>query len=176
LNRMWDFTFSARMDVPLQSLIYGPTANSWLRMHELSVAQSITDFALSETQKQNARRVTEISVDVGELMQVDTKVLLDALNMLMSGTKLKGCKVRVRVAAASFSCRRCLSSWGMAEAKSQLGAVPEDLLVKEPDSDELPLHFLPYLYPAFIHCPRCGSSDIAVTEGEDVQIRKMVLE
>jgi hydrogenase nickel incorporation protein HypA/HybF len=145
-------------------------------MHELSVAQSIADFALSETEKQNAKKVTEMYVDVGELMQVDIKVLLDALKMLMTGAKLKDCKVRVQVAAASFSCRRCSSSWGMTEAKRQLGAVPEELLVREPDSDELPLHFLPYLYPAFIHCPKCGTSDVAVAEGEDVQIRRLVLE
>jgi len=145
-------------------------------MHELSVAQSIAGFALSETEKRNAKKVTELHIDVGELMQVDTKILLDALNMLMVGTRLKGCDVRIRVVGASFSCRRCSARWGMAEAKRQLGAVEEDLLVKEPDSDELPLHFLPYLYPAFIHCPKCGSSDVAATRGEDVQIRKMVLE
>jgi len=145
-------------------------------MHELSVARSITDFALSETERQNAKKVMEVYVDVGELMQVDTAVLLDALKALMTGAKLKDCKVRVQVAAASFSCRRCSSTWGMKEAKQQLGAVPEDLLVREPDSDELPLHFLPYLYPAFVHCPKCGSSDVAVLEGEDVQIRRLVLE
>jgi len=117
----------------------------------------------------------ELDVDVGELMQIDTEVLLNALKMLTTGMKLKDCKVRLRVVSASFICRRCSSGWGMAEAKRQLGTVPRDLLVEEPESYELPLHFLPYLYPAFIHCPECGSSDIGVTEGEDVQIRRLVL-
>jgi hydrogenase nickel incorporation protein HypA/HybF len=144
-------------------------------MHELSVAQSIADFALSEAERQDGKRVMEMYVEVGELMQVDTKVLADALNMVMTGPKLKDCRVRVQVTGASFSCRRCSSRWDMAEAKRQLGAVPESLLVEEPESDELPLHFLPYLYPAFIHCPKCGSSDAAVKEGEDVQIRRLVL-
>jgi hydrogenase nickel incorporation protein HypA/HybF len=145
-------------------------------MHELSVAQSIVDFASSEIEKQNAKKVTELDVDVGELMQIDAKVLLNALKMLTTDMKMKDCKVHLRVVSASFSCRRCSSRWGMAEAKKQLGAVSQDLLVEEPESDELPLHFLPYLYPAFIHCPECGSSDSAVTEGEDVQIRRLVLE
>jgi len=145
-------------------------------MHELSVAKSITDFALAETERHNAKEVKEMYVDVGELMQVDNAILLDALKMLMTGAKLKNCKVQVRAAPASFSCRRCSSTWGMTEAKRQLTAVPEDLLVREPDSNELPLHFLPYLFPAFIHCPSCGSSDVAVLEGEDVQIRRLVLE
>ncbi len=145
-------------------------------MHELSVAQSIADFALSETDKHKAEKVKELWVDVGELMQVDMKVLGDALKMLTAGGKFKDCHVRIEMTRAAFECRRCSSRWGMEEAKRQLGAVPEDLLVEEPDSDELPLHFLPYLYPAFIHCPKCGSSDVEVTEGEDVQIRKLVLE
>lgn len=144
-------------------------------MHELSIAQSIVDFALAEAERKGAKNVKELDVDVGELMQVDTKVLRDALDMLMTGPKLKGCEVRVQVAPASFSCRRCSSTWDMTEAKRQLVSVPEKLLVEEPDSDELPLHFLPYLFPAFIHCPKCGSSDVAVTEGEDVQIKGLVL-
>jgi len=145
-------------------------------MHELSIARSIVDFAESEKERQNAERVTEIQLEVGELMQVDSSVLLQALEALTAGSSLKGCRVRVDVLPASFSCRRCSSSWDMEEAKKQLGVVQEDLLVKEPDSDELPLHFLPYLYPAFIHCPTCGSSDVEVVTGEDVQIRRMVLE
>ena len=145
-------------------------------MHELSIAQSIVDFASSETERQNAKKVTELNVDVGELMQIDAEVLLNALKMLTTDMRMKDCKVRLRVVSASFSCRRCSSRWGMAEAKRQLGTLPPDLKVEEPESDELPLHFFPYLYPAFIHCPRCGSSDVAVTEGEDVQIRRLGLE
>ncbi len=146
------------------------------KMHELSVAQNIVDFAVSETEKQDAKRVAELHVDVGELMQIDTRVLLDALRMLMTGGRLRDCNVRVRVTRASFSCRRCSSSWGIAEAKKQLGSVPANLLIREPDSDELPLHFLPSLYQAFVHCPKCGTADVEATDGEDVRIRKLVLE
>lgn len=99
-------------------------------MHELSVAQSITDFALSEANKHKAERVKELCVDVGELMQVDTTVLRDALKMLTTNLKFKDCDVRIDVVRAAFACRRCSSRWGMAEAKRQLGAVPKDLLVK----------------------------------------------
>jgi len=145
-------------------------------MHELSVAQNIVDFVLSEMEKRRAKRVIEIEVDVGELMQIDKDVLVRALEALTSDARLKDCRVRVRAVPASFTCRRCSSSWGMKEAREQLGVVPKELLVKEPDSDELPLHFLPYLYPAFLHCPNCKSSDISVIEGEDVRIGRIVLE
>ena len=145
-------------------------------MHELSIAQSIVDYASTESERQHAKKVTELNVDVGELMQIDAEVLLNALKLLTTDAKMDDCEVHVRVVSASFSCRKCSSRWGMEEANKQLGRLPADLKVREPESDELPLHFFPSLYSAFIHCPRCGSSDIAVTEGEDVQIRRLVLE
>lgn len=150
--------------------------NSSVRMHELSVAQSIAEFTLSESDRLHAKKVRELHVYVGELMQVDKNVLIRALEALMTDARLKDCRLHVQVVPASFTCRRCSSTWGMKEAEEQLGVVPQELLVEEPDSDELPLHFLPYLFPAFIHCPKCGSSDISAVEGEDVRIGRIVLE
>jgi hydrogenase nickel incorporation protein HypA/HybF len=144
-------------------------------LHELSIAQSIVYAVLSEAQKKDAKRVTEISVDVGQLMQLDRNALAFALRLLMSGPVLKGARVRVRVRKASFSCRKCNLQWGMAEAQKQLAEVPDTLRVREPDSKELPLHFLPSLYPAFIRCPRCGSSDVSSKEGTEMQLRRVVI-
>jgi hydrogenase nickel incorporation protein HypA/HybF len=145
-------------------------------LHELSIAQSIVDTVISEVQKNDASRVTEISVDVGQLMQLDRNALAFALRLLMTGPVLKGARVRVRVRKASFSCRKCNLEWGMAEAQKQLSEVPDGLRVREPDSKELPLHFFPFLYPAFIRCPRCGSSDISSKEGGEIQLRRVVME
>ncbi|MGP8125605.1 MAG: hydrogenase maturation nickel metallochaperone HypA [Nitrososphaerales archaeon] len=145
-------------------------------MHELSIAQNIVDTVLSEVQKNDAKKVTEISVEVGQLMQLDRNALAFALRLLMTGPVLKGARVHVRVRKASFSCRKCNQEWGMAEAQKQLAKVPDSLRVREPESKELPLHFLPFLYPAFIRCPRCGSSDISSKEGEEMQLRSVVME
>jgi Zn finger protein HypA/HybF involved in hydrogenase expression len=145
-------------------------------MHELSVAQSIVDAVLLEADKNHAKRIEEINIDVGELMQLDTKALSDTLRILMIGPRLKGARVFVHVRSASFSCNKCDNRWGMAEARKQLAQVPDLLLVREPDSKELPLHFLPYLYSSFVHCPRCGSADISAAEGEDIRLRKLVMD
>jgi hydrogenase nickel incorporation protein HypA/HybF len=64
----------------------------------------------------------------------------------------------------------------MDEAQKQLREVEKGLLIKEPDGKELPLHFLPQLYPAFVRCPDCGSSDIFLKDGQSVQITKLVVE
>ena len=144
-------------------------------MHELSVAQSIVDTVLIEADKHSAKLIKEINLDVGELMQLDRQVLADALKILMVG-KLKGTRVIMHTTRTSFSCAKCKENWGMEKAKRQLSKVPDSLLVREPDSKELPLHFLPYLHRSFIHCPKCGSVDIATTDGDDIKLRKVVMQ
>ena len=145
-------------------------------MHELSVAQSIVEFALYEADRNKSDKVVELDVDVGELMQVDIGVLREALGALMTGPRLAGAETRVSTETAYFSCRRCGSEWDMLEAKKQLLEVPESLLIREPESNEVALHFLPDLYAAFIRCPACGSSDFAALRGDDIRVMRVVLE
>lgn len=145
-------------------------------MHELSIAHNVVTYALSEATKNDSKRVEEITLEVGELTQVEVDVLSKALALLMRGPMLENCRVQVDLAAATFVCGRCSAKWGMSEVRSQLDTVPDDLRVREPDSKELPLHFLPTLYSAFVRCPKCGSSDISAESGDDIRVRRLVLE
>ncbi len=145
-------------------------------MHELSIARNVVEYALSEAASSGSKRVEEVQVEVGELTQVEPDVLSRSLSMLMTGPKLQGCRVVVTTARATFECRSCSSRWGLAEVRRELDEVPDELRVQEPESRELPLHFLPQLYSAFIHCPRCGSADISALGGEDIRIRRLALE
>jgi len=144
-------------------------------LHELSIAQTIVDSVLSEADRRGAERVVQVDVDVGELMQLDRRALTGALRILLDGSRLKGARVRLHVESATFSCRRCDKQWGMAQAKKQLAEVPDGLRVREPDSKELPLHFLPSLYSAFLRCPYCGSSDIVAERGKEIRLRRVLL-
>jgi hydrogenase nickel incorporation protein HypA/HybF len=147
-------------------------------MHEMSVAQNIIDSVLSEAISKNAHHVKEINVDVGELMQLDTRVLSEAMYLLFpSYPELKGARFKLNKSEASFSCRKCGFKFTMNIARKELKRVSKNLLVNEPDSKELPLHFLPYLYPTFVHCPKCKTSDCQVSEGgEDIILRKLVMD
>jgi hydrogenase nickel insertion protein HypA len=158
-------------------LIFAEEKGKELAMHELTMAQSIIEAVTLEAEKNRARVVKEVNIDVGELMQLDAKALSEALKLLLTGPKLQNAKVLVHVRKATFSCAKCGTKWDMRETKKQLSSsVPDSLLVREPDSKEFPLHFLPYLSSSFLHCPDCGSSDIATSEGEDVKIRRIVME
>jgi hydrogenase nickel incorporation protein HypA/HybF len=145
-------------------------------LHELGIAQNIVESAMDEAAKAGARRVVSIEIDVGELMQLEIPVLENALAALMVDPRLRGAQVTVRSVPAKFSCNRCGSEWGMDEARQQLGLVAENLRVQEPDSVELPLHFLPSLFPVFLKCPSCGTADTKALDGESIVVRRMVME
>lgn len=144
-------------------------------MHELSIAQTIVDSVLSEADGRGRERVVQIDIDVGELMQLDRKALAGALRILLDGSGMKRARVRLHLESAAFTCRRCDKQWGMPQAKKQLAEVPDVLRVREPDSKELPLHFLPSLYSAFLRCPYCGSSDIFARRGREIRLRRVLL-
>jgi hydrogenase nickel incorporation protein HypA/HybF len=143
-------------------------------LHEYGIAQSIIAYALSQAERSHAERVSEIQVDVGELTMVDVGILSSAFRDLAKGTPLQSCKLRIRKAATSFDCRRCRSHWSMEEAANQLDRIPDELRVREPDSREFPVHFLPGLYPSYLRCPRCGSADVEAIGGDGIRIRKLV--
>ncbi len=142
----------------------------------MSLAQSVIASVTSEAEKHEAKKVVKISIAVGELMQLDKGILVDSFQSLLDGPMLSGAEVEVTDDRAAFTCQKCSAKWGMDVARQQLKAVGADLLISEPDSQELPLHFLPELYPAFIHCPSCGSSDIFLSDGGAIKITRLVLE
>lgn len=147
-------------------------------MHEMSIAQNIVDTIVLEAKSKKANRVKEIGLDIGELMQLDTKVLREGMKLLLPTDPLfKGARIHFYKRRATFRCRKCGSNFGLIDAQKQLAKVSDQYLIREPDSKELPLHFFPYLYPTFLRCTNCGSSDIQVSNGaEDIEFRKVVME
>jgi hydrogenase nickel incorporation protein HypA/HybF len=145
-------------------------------LHEMSLAHSVIASILSEADKHKAKKVIKIRLAVGELMQLDKGILVESFKSLLEGPVLGGAELEVIDDRAAFTCQKCSAKWGMDEAKKQLKSVAPELLISEPDSKELPLHFLPELYPAFIHCPSCGSSDIFLSDGGVIKITRLVLE
>jgi hydrogenase nickel incorporation protein HypA/HybF len=145
-------------------------------MHEFSIAQSLVESVLSEARKNNAKKVLVIDISIAELMQLDKDIFLDLVSSFLTGPVLGSARLEVKTEKAVFSCRKCGRSWDMSEAKKQLQEIEKGLLIKESDGADPPLHFLPQLYPAFIHCPDCGSSNILLQDSGSVQITRLVLE
>jgi Zn finger protein HypA/HybF involved in hydrogenase expression len=142
-------------------------------MHELGAAQGVVDAVLFEAEKNNAKKIKEINVDVGELLQISSQSLANAINLLMKDPKLEGAQVYAHLKEASFSCRGCGARWNMGDVKKKLARDPA-WLIDEDDSEE---HHLPQIDTSLILCPRCGSIDVEISDGADeIRLRKLVME
>ncbi|MEG1585885.1 MAG: hydrogenase maturation nickel metallochaperone HypA [Bacteroidales bacterium] len=80
-------------------------------MHELSIALSIVDLAEAESRRHQAKRVTEMEIEVGRLAGVDTEALSFVLESVIRQTPLEGCKILIRSIEGKYQCRDCMHEY-----------------------------------------------------------------
>ena len=136
-------------------------------MHELSMASSIFEAVLDVALKNNAKRVLEVVVEVGELTLLNPDQLSMAFKVLSEGTMVEGAQLRVRVVKARARCNKCNEEWDVG-----LGDV-------SPIID----HFMFLTCPAcdskkFFKrtCPKCGESDFDFVSGRELIIKSIKIE
>jgi hydrogenase nickel incorporation protein HypA/HybF len=76
-------------------------------MHELAVAEDLLATVLAEAQKVEAKRVTAVSVSVGELSGVAAESLAFYWELLVPGTAAEGAKLRLTSQPAWAICSAC---------------------------------------------------------------------
>jgi hydrogenase nickel incorporation protein HypA/HybF len=73
-------------------------------VHELSIAQSIIDIA---SRHAAGRRVTQVTVRIGQLRQVVPSALTFSFDVIAQGTPIEGAELAIEPVPAVGSCRRC---------------------------------------------------------------------
>ena len=85
-----------RIDRPLRRLRgRGEGICGCLRMHEMSLTESIVEIALEEARKNGARRVTRVFLDVGALSCVEPEALQFCFAAVSSGTPAEGAQLEI---------------------------------------------------------------------------------
>lgn len=146
-------------------------------MHEWSLAEGIYRAVLEFAESHNVKKILEVEIKVGELMQLDLELMKEAIVTLAQGSIMEGAKIEFSVEKAEFRCEKCGYEWNFETAKKEIKRrISKDKLIKdEAGSLDLPLHYIPDLVYALAICPRCGSSNILVTSGRDVKIQKIMV-
>jgi hydrogenase nickel incorporation protein HypA/HybF len=128
-------------------------------MHEWALADAIVRTALNVAQENEANKVLEIRVVLGELQDVDTELIEFAVKELIKGTIAENAKITFIEEEALFKCRNCSFEWKLKDIKESL-----DERIKED------IHFIPEVAHAFMKCPKCKSPDFDVVKGRGVYI------
>ena len=123
-------------------------------MHEWALAEAILTSARQIADKEGLKEVTEVTIKVGELQQVEPKILRFALSQ-MKTDMFKNAKFRILKAKSTLKCRVCGTTW-------QFNTKKIDSATAEA------IHFVPEVAHTFIKCPKCGSPDFEIASGRGV--------
>jgi len=123
-------------------------------MHEWALAEGILASASQVAKLNHLKAVTEVTIRVGELQQVEPSILKFALSQLKEGI-FNDAKFSVRRVKSTLKCRVCSTVWQF-DCKKLDGSTSEAI------------HFIPEAAHSYIKCPKCGSPDFEIASGRGV--------
>jgi len=118
-------------------------------MHEISIAGAIVDAVIDTAGNNNAKKVNEVFIEIGELTALNTDQLKFIFETITKGTVAEGAKYNIEVISPLIECNKCQYN-GKIEYYEKL-------------------HFF---LPA-IKCPECGEADVDVIAGRECCVRKI---
>lgn len=123
-------------------------------MHEWALAEAVIASARQIAQQEHLQKITEVTIRIGELQQVDPPILRFALKQLSEGI-FKGTKFRILKAASKLKCRVCGTIWKYNSKKFDKATTEA-------------IHFIPEVAHTFIKCPKCRSPDFEIASGRGI--------
>jgi hydrogenase nickel incorporation protein HypA/HybF len=123
-------------------------------MHEWALAEAVIKTATEIAEKEDLKQVTEVTVKIGELQQVERPIFRFALSQIKP-VLFKNAKFHLSTAKTTLKCRVCNNVWVFKKAS----------LDKETAEA---IHFVPEVAHSYIKCPKCGSPDFEIAEGRGV--------
>lgn len=133
-------------------------------MHEWALADAVIAAALEESRKEGLEEITEITLKIGELQQLDLEIFTFALEELARAQDgrplLENVKIEIESEQAIFKCRVCSTEWDFGDT----GLTEEEYEA---------VHFAPEVAHAYIRCPSCKSPDFEVIQGRGVLIHSI---
>jgi hydrogenase nickel incorporation protein HypA/HybF len=128
-------------------------------MHEWALAEAVIKTAAEIAQKEGLRQVTEVTVKVGELQQVERQIFRFALSQVKPAD-FKDAKFHIATAKTTLKCRVCGNTWVYDKRK-----------VDKETAEAI--HFVPEVAHTYIKCPKCGSPDFEIVEGRGIWLESI---
>lgn len=120
-------------------------------MHELSMADAIVKTVLDVAEKNQAKEILEVTIEVGKLTMLNPEQLKFLLDVLSEDTLLEGSEIVIEEIPVKIKCHSCNYS----------GSTDLD------DTD----HYL-----MIIKCPECDERNIEVITGRECNVKNISIE
>jgi len=125
-------------------------------MHEVSIAHMLLEAVLKNT----SGRVIEIEVEIGELRMINVDALKFAFSVLSEGTRAEKAKIIIKRKKPKFKCLNCGHTWS-------------PILESLNEDQKTLIHFGALAYSLILKCPKCGSNDFEIIEGDEIIITRI---
>jgi hydrogenase nickel incorporation protein HypA/HybF len=76
-------------------------------MHEMSIAQSLLNIILQESEAHQVRRVVSVALRVGELSSVEPESLRFCFELIAQGTIVEGAELQIERVSVTCRCEDC---------------------------------------------------------------------
>jgi len=130
-------------------------------MHEWALAESIIITALENAKKNHIKILTDMTIQLGELQQIEQDILKFALTEILTqhNQNKQHVTFHIKIEYTKLRCTYCLKTWGFKELKNTIS----------PEEAEA-IHFLPEVAFAHTRCPYCGKPDFEIIKGRGVSL------
>ena len=126
-------------------------------MHEWALAEAILTSAKQIAEQEKLKDVTEVTIKVGELQQIEPSILRFALSQMKTEI-FKNAKFHILKAKSTLKCRVCATTWQFSLKKLDKATAEA-------------IHFVPEAAHSFVKCPKCGSPDFEIVSGRGVWLQ-----
>jgi hydrogenase nickel incorporation protein HypA/HybF len=126
-------------------------------MHEWALAEAILTSAKQVAEQEKLKEITEVTIKVGELQQIEPPILRFALSQMKTDV-FKNAKFHILKAKSTLKCRVCSTTW-------QFNLKKLDKATAEA------IHFVPEAAHTYVKCPKCGSPDFEIVSGRGVWLQ-----
>ncbi len=130
-------------------------------MHEWALAESVITTALETAKKEKMKQIKEITINFGELQQIEQDIFKFALDELKKPhiKKMKNTKFHMKTEKTTLKCKNCENTWTY-----------QDMKKKFTEGESESIHFIPEIVFVHTRCPKCGNPDFEITKGRGVTI------
>lgn len=128
-------------------------------MHEWALAEAVVKTAEEIAQQEGLKQVTEVTVKIGELQDVEREIFRFALAQIKPA-HFKDAKFRLSTAKSTLKCKVCGNTWHFDRKKLDKETVEA-------------IHFVPEVAHTYIKCPKCGSPDFEIAQGRGVWLESI---